>query len=109
MSASPVHDDAPEIPPLHEPDGRVELFCLLRAARDPRPALESAFRARAGGLAWSARVERLLIGEGALHWTHAALAHGPSRRALLDAMRQHARAAGLEEVAVHEFAREHLP
>jgi len=109
MSASPVPDDASPIPIRLEPEGRVELFCLLRASRDPRPALESAFRARAGGLTWSGRVERLLIGEGELHWTHAALVHGPSQRALLEVMRQHARAAGLEEAAVHGFAREALP
>jgi hypothetical protein len=105
MSANPVPDDAIPSAVALEPEGRVELFFLLRAARDPRPGLESVFRARGGGLVWSARAERLLIGEGELHWTHAALAHGPSQRVLLDATRQSARAAGLDEAAVHRFVR----
>ena len=109
MSANAAPDHAIPSPVELEPEGRVELFFLLRAAGDPRPALESAFRARGGGLVWSARVERLLIGEGELHWTHAALAHGPSRRVLLEATRHCARAAGLEETAVHRFLREALP
>ena len=70
---------------------------------------ESALRAAGGSLVWSARAERLVIGEGELHWTHAALARGPSERAILEVLRRSARSAGLLEVASRRFRRQRLP
>jgi hypothetical protein len=89
--------------------GRVELFLWLRAASDPRLAIEAALRAAGGGLVWSARAERLVIGDGELHWTHAALAQGPSERGILEVLRRSARGAGLLEVASRRFQRQRLP
>jgi len=91
------------------PGDRVELFLWLRAASDPRLAIESALRAAGGSLVWSARAERLVIGEGELHWTHAALARGPSERGILEVLRRSARSAGLLEVASRRFRRQRLP
>lgn len=88
---------------------RVELFLWLRAESDPRLALESALRAAGARSVWSARVERLVIGEGELHWTHAALVRGPSERAILDAIGRRARAAGLVELSSRRFRRRQLP
>lgn len=91
------------------PSGPVELFLWLRAASDPRPALESALRAAGARIVWSARAERLVIGEGELHWTHAALVQGPSERVVLDALGRSARAAGLLELSSRRFRRRRLP
>ena len=109
MSAipDPAEGALPETDSL--PAGRVELFLWLRAASDPRPAIESALRAAGGGLLWSGRAERLVIGEGELHWTHAALVQGPSERVMLEALRRSARAAGLTEVASRRFHRQQFP
>ncbi len=91
------------------PKAATELFLLLRAESDPRFAIESALRAEGGRVVWSARGERLVIGEGELHWTHFALVQGPSERMVLDALRRIARAAGLTEVASRRFRRQRLP
>ena len=109
MSAipDPAEGTLPAESPL--PAARVELFLWLRAASDPRPLIESALRAAGGSLVWSGRAERLVIGEGALHWTHAALVQGPSERVVLEALRRNARAAGLTEVASRRFHRGRLP
>jgi hypothetical protein len=109
MSAIPD----PAVVALPEPsslgDGPVELLLWLRAASDPRLVIESALRAAGSGLVWSGRAERLVIGEGALHWTHAALVQGPSERVIFDALRRSARAAGLTELAGRRFHRQRLP
>jgi len=89
--------------------GHVELFLWLRAASDPRLAIESALRAVGARIVWSARAERLVIGEGELHWTHAALVRGPSERVVLDAIGRRARAAGLAELSSRRFRRQRLP
>ena len=91
------------------PGDGVELFLWLRAASDPRLAIESALRAAGGGLVWSARAERLVIGEGELHWTHAALARGPSERGILEVLHRSARSAGLLELTSRRFHRQRLP
>jgi hypothetical protein len=85
------------------------LFLWLRAAGDPRPAIEAALRAGGGGLVWSGRAERLLIGEGRLHWTHAALVRGPSEPSLLDVVQDGARAAGVAELESRRFSSAPLP
>jgi hypothetical protein len=109
MSAIPDPAEAVLSEPNSLPAGRVELFLWLRATSDPRPAIESALRAAGSGLVWSGRAERLVIGEGALHWTHAALVQGPSERAIFEALRRSARAAGLTELASRRFHRQRLP
>jgi hypothetical protein len=109
MSAIPDPAEVALPEPSSLPTGRVELLLWLRAASDPRPAIESALRAAGSGLVWSGRAERLVIGEGALHWTHAALVQGPSERVIFDALRRCARAAGLTELAGRRFHRQRLP